>query len=376
MKPISENKKILDLAFEMFTNLGNDDFEYIYRGNFSPTISTNILSLAEGSLLGTTGQKSLKKRIYFLIVEGLQNVTKHAERDTTPRSGNDIFAIQKTQGKYFITTGNVIRKEDEKILRPKLEQLNLLGKDQLKKLYKEVLTTGQLSKKGGAGLGLIEMARKSGKKLQFNFDEIDEKSSFFYLRTEISREKTEVLSNQSHTKKSLATTIRKFENKLKQENILVSFNGKYNRDTIINILSVIEGQIGVMKTSKKIYNLLVEMLQNISKHTSHLEGDMQGKGVFMLSSKNGNFLLTSGNYILKEEYPKLKQRIDEINNMSRQELDDKYNSVLIDNEHGNDKTTGLGFIDIRLKSKNKIGIFSQLVDEKYFFIVIQAIVET
>ena len=46
---------------------------------------------------------------------------------------------------------------------------------------------GRLSEKGGAGLGFIDIARKTGNQLEFHFLPIDEGSSFFLLTSSISR---------------------------------------------------------------------------------------------------------------------------------------------------------------------------------------------
>ena len=44
---------------------------------------------------------------------------------------------------------------------------------------------GKLSKKGGGGLGLIDIAKKSRNKLGYSFKEIDEDYSFFTLIVKI-----------------------------------------------------------------------------------------------------------------------------------------------------------------------------------------------
>ena len=360
----------------MYTNLGEDDFEYIYRGAFSQAISKKILSLAETNVLKVSGERSLKKRIYFLMVEGLQNITKHSEKENKEDDGG-IFAIQKNSDHFFITTGNVVTKNDEQSLRPKLEQLNVLGKDQLKKLRKEILISGKLSKKGGAGLGLIEMARKSGKKLMFNFDPLDEETSFFYFRTEISKEsdgRAPELMRRDNSK-AAAETIKKFDDNLKEQNILVIFNGRFNRDTIINILSIIKGQMNVTKTSKKIYSLMVEMLQNISKHTLHLNDSIKSKGIFLLSRKDDCFTLTSGNCIEKNELKKITEKVAHINELNETELFTKFDQILLSGSHSDERRTGLGFIDMRIKSKSKIKIFHKLHDENHYFLAIQTTVK-
>ena len=63
-----------------------------------------------------------------------------------------------------------------------------MSKEELKEFYKKTLNNGQMSKKGGGGLGMIDIARKTGEKLDYNFLEIDNKVSFFTLNIKISNQ--------------------------------------------------------------------------------------------------------------------------------------------------------------------------------------------
>ena len=67
----------------------------------------------------------------------------------------------------------------------KIDYINSLNRDELKAYYKEILNNGELSEKGGGGLGLIDIAKKSRNKLQYSFREIDEDYSFFTLTVKI-----------------------------------------------------------------------------------------------------------------------------------------------------------------------------------------------
>ena len=95
--------------------------------------------------------------------------------------------IGKHDNEYIITTGNPIGNDKVPGLNGKLEQINGLDKEGLKALYKDIIKNGDLSDKGGAGLGFVDMARKSGQKLEFDFEKINDKVSFFSLKTTISR---------------------------------------------------------------------------------------------------------------------------------------------------------------------------------------------
>ncbi len=72
---------IVDLAYQFFKRIQDDDFEYIYRGFFSQKMSKKILALAETNVKKVVDKTALRNRIYFIMIEGLQNVTKHQEKD-------------------------------------------------------------------------------------------------------------------------------------------------------------------------------------------------------------------------------------------------------------------------------------------------------
>ena len=95
--------------------------------------------------------------------------------------------VSKGKTDYHVTTGNVIENDKIEELTAMLNHINGLDKEGLKQLYKSQMKEGRLSEKGGAGLGFIDIARKTGNKLEFHFLPIDESSSFFLLTSSISR---------------------------------------------------------------------------------------------------------------------------------------------------------------------------------------------
>ena len=67
-----------------------------------------------------------------------------------------------------------------------IEALNQLDKGELDDLHKRQIQTGELSLKGGAGLGLIDIIRKTGEKYAYQFLRLDENYHFFVLKATIS----------------------------------------------------------------------------------------------------------------------------------------------------------------------------------------------
>jgi uncharacterized protein (UPF0264 family) len=74
-------------------------------------------------------------------------------------------------------------------LRDRIERVNSLTKDELRQYYREILDNNRISQKGGADLGMIDMARKSGQKLDFSFTQVNDKLSFFDLTVKVSKRK-------------------------------------------------------------------------------------------------------------------------------------------------------------------------------------------
>jgi len=97
--------------------------------------------------------------------------------------------ISKDDKQYSIMTGNPILLADVAQLTKNLEELNNLDKEGLKEMYKNIIKNTQISEKGGAGLGFVDMARKSGEKLDFQFPQMDSDYAFFCLKVNVSREK-------------------------------------------------------------------------------------------------------------------------------------------------------------------------------------------
>ncbi len=285
-----------------------------------------------------------------------------------------MFAKQRSKEKYYVTTGNLVKKDDEIELRAKLDQINLLEKSQLKKLHKEMLYNGTLTDKGGAGLGLIEMARKSGNRLLYDFKDIDDGSSFFYFRTEIPQQTKNTTQVPSINNEKSIDDVKVLHQRMEDENVLINFNGQFHRDNILSLLSIIRGQMNVNVASKKVYNIMVEMLQNISKHTNDIPGSKKNRGIFILSYKEGNFILTSGNLVFQKFIAPLSASIDKTNAMSESELHEHYNNILMDFGNVTETKTGLGLVDIRIKSNNKINYTFERLEEDMAFFTLQVAV--
>ncbi|MDD2564407.1 MAG: SiaB family protein kinase [Salinivirgaceae bacterium] len=171
-------KTVLSLHDEMVSN----GFSLVYEGVFSHDIMKMFTSMTENNMDKQNEDKSVRRKVFHVMVECLQNMTKHSDDyDFNDRIGNGLFIVGKKEGFWNIITANKIHKSKIEDLRQSIETINSLSQEGLKDMDKKQIKEGSLSEKGGAGLGLIDIARKTGRKLDYQFLPLDDKENYFFL---------------------------------------------------------------------------------------------------------------------------------------------------------------------------------------------------
>ena len=137
-------------GFRLFEGMRKENLGYIYRGLFTQNITDSIIALAENNLESSGESSKVKKRVFSIMVECLQNVTRHQTPESvkvvTPEQSG-IFVIQNKNQAYQITSGNVVEKSAIPHLQGMLNKINSLEKDDLKNYYKQILENGSISDK-------------------------------------------------------------------------------------------------------------------------------------------------------------------------------------------------------------------------------------
>ena len=180
----------MNFIYDLHKSITSQKLILVYQGDFTQETTKSILTIAERNLDSSEEDSGTKRKVFNVMVESLQNIVKHYDGVPKTKSGHPgaIFLVGQEVGRYSIMSGNPVHKTKVPALRRTLERLNELDKDGLKDLYKNIIQDTTLSDKGGAGLGFVDMARKSGEKLWFDFPEMSEAFCFFCLRVNILRE--------------------------------------------------------------------------------------------------------------------------------------------------------------------------------------------
>ncbi|MEA1887286.1 MAG: SiaB family protein kinase [Bacteroidota bacterium] len=173
-------------AENYFKNLLTDDVIFSFKGDISSEVINLILDSVEQKTEQANDPPRIKKKVYNVLVESMQNLYHHVDKppqdfgEEAPRRFGMIVVKRNEKG-YNITTCNFILREKVKKLEEKLDKINQASNEEIKEIYKFVLHHQKISLKGGGGLGLLDIARKTGNDLIYNFYDYNQDYAFFIL---------------------------------------------------------------------------------------------------------------------------------------------------------------------------------------------------
>ena len=126
----------MNFIYDLHRTMMSQNLILVYQGDFTQESTKSILSMAERNLDSSGEDSSIKRKVFNVMVEALQNIVKHSDElvDGQTRSHAAIFLIGKESNRYSIMSGNPIRKANVDKLKKTLDHINGLDKDGLKEL--------------------------------------------------------------------------------------------------------------------------------------------------------------------------------------------------------------------------------------------------
>lgn len=183
---------MLDRVFDLYDELEKHRIMLSFKGNLSPDLVTALLGLVERKMELIEPDQRIRKRVFNVVMECLQNLFHHNARvdvkngePVRTEEPNGVVMIAQNEKGYSVLTGNFMANEEVGGLKSHLDRVNGCEPEQLRDLYKETLNNGRFGKAGGGGLGLIDIARKSGRKLEYGFVPLDKENAFFSLNVNV-----------------------------------------------------------------------------------------------------------------------------------------------------------------------------------------------
>ena len=362
----------MDLISRMRNKMQREHLMFVYRGLVTSDNSVPLLMLIEREMENAEYGLVGRKRLFMFLVESLQNVSKHS--DLQEMTGMSLVVYSKADGGYTVTTGNVISSDQVTDLRRRLEEINRLDSEEIRTVYRQMLSNSALSSKGGAGLGLIEMAKKTGNKLDYDFLELTEKSSYFVLSKTVNSEGIGVHDSENE-KPFSGKKISTLERIMAKNNIYLIWSGHISPDVGREVISFTEKKLYEddieQSLRKRVFGILVEMIENVAKYSpGRADEEEYGMPVAMVRFKHGRYHLSTGNLIRNSKIELLKEKMDVINLLDNGELKAHFKKSLSGQSHEIESTGNLGLIDMAWKSGNKLHYQLHRINDIYSYFTI------
>jgi hypothetical protein len=346
----------MDLTRRIREKMMKERLMFVYRGVVTNENSASLLMLLEKEMENSEFGFVGRKRLFMFVLESLQNVTRHSDRNHYAEMSLVVYS--KSANGYTVTTGNVIESSNIESLRSKLEEINKLESGEIRSVYREMLSHSEFSSKGGAGLGLIEMAKKTGNKLDYDFIDLDEKFSYFILSKSVDSGGMGMHSGSSeHEFRGKA--VAQLERLMAENDVHLIWSGHFSSDVGKEVLSFTETTMSEddvdSRQKRKVFSILVESLENIAKYSPGLEAEEKyGMPVAMLRITGRSYVITTGNLIPNDKVNALREKLDLINSHDRAGLKDLFKESLIRQDITSESTGNMGLIEMARKSGNKL----------------------
>ena len=140
-----------------------------------------------------------------------------------------------------------------------------------------------------------------------------------------------------------------FQKIMDEKDIMLVYCGEFSQELNKTLLSFTERKFKADNvednTRRKVFNIMVEILQNISKNKiESTENISEVDAVFMIGNNNDDYILISSNMIGNGKVPLLKNRIDEVNSLDKEGLKQLYQKARLNTSFSEAAGAGLGLI--------------------------------
>ena len=153
-------KEYSEVTYENYKNKEGEEVLVHFVGDLNKGYANAISTKLEQIVESKVPDKQARKRFYTVYIEAIQNIRIHGGRDNEDRVlGSVTVSVNAT--KICARFLNLIEKGRGEYLLNRYAEINNMDRGELKKLYLEQMMNGEISTKGGAGLGIITIVLRS-----------------------------------------------------------------------------------------------------------------------------------------------------------------------------------------------------------------------
>ena len=364
------NLNCMDIVNLIRDRMMKDNLVFVYRGVVTEENSVGLLTLLEKEMENSEFGFAGRKRLFMFVLESLQNVSRHSDRELYGKMSLVLYSGHNKG--YTVTTGNVVTSGQAHDLEKRLSEINKLAPEQVKTYYRHMLLTSEFTRKGGAGLGLIEMARKTGNKIDYDLIPFNKEYAYFVLSKTVDETGIGVHRGDPDSQFSGQTAFE-FERIMAENGIYLIWSGHITTSVGQEVISFAETKMAEedirSALRRRIFVTLVEMLENVAKYGADKESEKRfGMPVAIVQLISDNsFRLSTGNLILNEHVEPLRAKLLLINQNDLAGLRELFKSTLFEQTIDTDSTEKMGLIEMAIRSGSKLDFDFKKVNDLFSY---------
>jgi hypothetical protein len=317
-------------------------FTVFYQGKYENIPSYGIIDMVQRNLDLIQEKVALKPMLYLLI-ETLQNIERYS---THKLSSEDCALIYMDKYNFYIYTQNLVDVKKVDALKERLDSLEGKTREELDKAFITVLASDKKTEKG-AGLGLIDLARKTHNRMFYELHHFDEDNSLYSIcyAMPINRKDLEHYPDFAQTR----SIVRMLKNNFGSNRSTLFYSGDFSNKFIHALLNFLKKSKDESEGSEdsKLHYILIELTQNVRRHSSKVNGVSQGQ--LTIEWQNDGISISTFNPVQEPNGNKLQEKIRKINKCTAEELKEWNKAVLTDFT----TESGVGLIDVAMLIKGE-----------------------
>jgi hypothetical protein len=174
--------------------LEDNNIRVIYSG---PLWASSIDGMAEILLKRLEFDEtslSASQSVFSIFVELINNMMMYSaekEQKNSPEGelqeiSEGIFIMGNRDDTYYMQSGNVVTDHSAGILKSRIDYLNTLDKKELRQYYRQQMSAENENQESkGAGIGLIEIARRATGPIEYEFETCGEGRQYFTMHATV-----------------------------------------------------------------------------------------------------------------------------------------------------------------------------------------------
>ncbi len=179
-------------VYELRANLRRQGVVFAYSGYVTEGILSGVGDALKQKLVSEDADTKTLRSVFAVFVEQMQNMIRYSV-ERLPADGETevldisygIVTIGNEADGYVVHAGNLILLSDVDNMRKRLSELRAMNREELRAAYKGQLRSETDAVSNSAGIGLIEIARRASKPIEFDFMRIDDQHAFFALKATV-----------------------------------------------------------------------------------------------------------------------------------------------------------------------------------------------